>query len=305
MGKHLCKSFLQIIPVLLTVSVIVFCLVRLSGSPIDLLLPEEATEEDRAMLASELGLDKPVYVQYAIFLKNAVKGDFGRSHRYNNEPALKLVMERFPVSMQLAFAAIVITIFFGISLGIVSALSRGHPIDLLIRGFSVLGKTVPNFWLGIMMIIIFSVQLRLLPVSGRGSWKNLVMPATALAMNFMARVASLVRANMLDTLGQDYIRTARSKGLSEIVIIFKHALKNSILPVITVLTMDFARLLGGSMIIETIFAWPGMGQFIMKAVTTKDMAVVQAGVMVVAIVMVLSNLLADLLYSLIDPRIKY
>jgi peptide/nickel transport system permease protein len=305
MGKHLLKSLLQIVPVLLIVSVIVFVLVHLSGSPLDLMLPEDATEEDRAVLATSLGLDKPVYVQYAIFLKNAVRGDFGRSYRYNNEPAIDLVMERFPVSMKLAFAAITITIILGIPLGVISALNRNRPIDLLIRSVSVFGKTVPNFWLGIMMIIIFSVTLRLLPVSGSGTWKHLIMPAMALGMAFMAQVTSLVRANMLDTLGQDYIRTARSKGLSETVIIFKHALKNSMLPVVTVLTMDFARLLGGSMIVETIFAWPGMGQFIMKAVTTKDMAIVQAGVMVVAVVMVLSNLLADILYAWFDPRIKY
>jgi peptide/nickel transport system permease protein len=303
--NHLFKSLLQIIPVLLIVSVIVFVLVHLSGSPVDLMLPEEATEEDRQALSAALGLDKPVYVQYGIFLKNAARGDFGRSYRYNNEPALGLVLERVPASMRLAFAAIAVTIVFGIPLGVISALNRNRPIDLLIRGVSVFGKTVPNFWLGIMMIIIFSVTLRLLPVSGSGTWKHLVMPAFALGLAFMTQVTSLVRANMLDTLGQDYIRTARSKGLSETSVIFKHALKNSMLPVITVLTMDFARLLGGSMIVETIFAWPGMGQFIMKAVTTKDMAVVQAGVMVIAVVMVLSNLLADFLYSVFDPRIKY
>lgn len=305
MGRHLFKSVFQIIPVLLIVSVIVFILVHLSGSPVDLMLPEDATDEDRRILSQELGLDKPVYAQYAIFLKNALRGDFGRSYRYNNEPALALVLERFPVSMRLAFAAITITIVLGIPLGVISALNRNRPVDLLIRSVSVFGKTVPNFWLGIMLIIVFSVTLRLLPVSGSGTWKHLIMPAFALGAAFMAQVTSLVRANMLDTLGQDYIRTARSKGLSETIVIFKHALKNSMLPVITVLTMDFARLLGGSMIVETIFAWPGMGQFIMKAVTTKDMAVVQAGVMVVAVVMVLSNLLADFLYSVFDPRIKY
>lgn len=304
MLKTLFKSLLQIIPVLLIVSLIVFILLHLAGSPLDLMLPDEATEEDRAVLSEALGLDKPVVVQYLTFLGNAIKGDFGESYRYNNESALKLVLERLPLSLKLAVYSMIITIVFGVSLGILSALNRNKPVDLLIRGISVLGKTVPNFWLGIMMIIVFSINLKWLPPSGSDSFKCYIMPSITLGLAYAARVTSLVRANLLDVLDQDYIRTARSKGLSEWVVVCKHGLRNSLLPVVTVLAMDLARILGGSMIIETIFAYPGMGQLIMKAVTTKDMAIVQAGVFVIAIIMVLCNLFADLLYTVLDPRIK-
>lgn len=305
MLKYIGKSLVQIIPVLLILSCIVFILLHIAGSPLDLMLPENATEEDRAVLASALGLDQPVHVQYWRFLKGIVRGDFGNSYRYNNEPALGIVLERLPESLQLAGCTLGFTIIVGISLGILSALYRNKPIDLVIRSISVFGKTVPNFWLGIMLIIIFAVTLKWLPPSGSGSWEYLILPTVTLGFGYATRVTSLVRANLLDVLGQDYIRTARSKGLSEFTIVVKHGLKNSLLPVVTVLAMDLARILGGSMIVETIFSYPGMGQLIMKAVTNKDMAIVQAGVFVIAIIMLICNLIADILYVVLDPRIKY
>ena len=305
MLKYIGKTLVQIIPVLLILSCIVFILLHIAGSPLDLMLPENATDEDRAVLASAMGLDQPVHVQYWRFLKGIVQGDFGNSYRYNNEPALGIVLERLPDSLLLAGCTLIFTIILGLSLGILSALYRNKPIDLVIRSISVFGKTVPNFWLGIMLIIIFAVTLKWLPPSGSGSWEDLVLPTVTLGFGYATRITSLVRANLLDVLGQDYIRTARSKGLSEFVIIVKHGLKNSLLPVVTVLTMDLARILGGSMIVETIFSYPGMGQLIMKAVTNKDMAIVQAGVFVIAIVMLICNLIADVLYVVLDPRIKY
>ena len=305
MLKYIGKTLVQIIPVLLILSCIVFILLHIAGSPLDLMLPENATDEDRAVLASAMGLDQPVHVQYWRFLKGIVQGDFGNSYRYNNEPALGIVLERLPDSLLLAGCTLIFTIILGLSLGILSALYRNKPIDLVIRSISVFGKTVPNFWLGIMLIIIFAVTLKWLPPSGSGSWEYLVLPTVTLGFGYATRITSLVRANLLDVLGQDYIRTARSKGLSEFVIIVKHGLKNSLLPVVTVLTMDLARILGGSMIVETIFSYPGMGQLIMKAVTNKDMAIVQAGVFVIAIVMLICNLIADVLYVVLDPRIKY
>jgi peptide/nickel transport system permease protein len=305
MHKYIGKSLLQIIPVLLILSVIVFLLLRVAGNPLDLMLPENATVEDRAVLSSALGLDQPMVVQYWKFLKGALVGNFGQSYRYNNEDALPIVLERLPKSLQLAGYTLAFTIIWGISLGIFSALKRNKAIDLVIRGISVFGKTVPNFWLGIMLIIIFSVKLKWLPPSGSGSLRYMVLPTITLGLGYATRVTTLVRANLLDVLGQDYIRTARSKGLGEATIIIKHGLKNSMLPVVTTLAMDLARILGGSMIVETIFAYPGMGQLIMKAVTNKDMAIVQAGVFVIAIIMILCNLVADVLYALLDPRIKY
>ena len=304
MLKYIGKSILQVIPVLLVVSLIVFGLMHVAGDPLDLMLPEDATEEDRQVLSEALGLDKPLPEQYWIFLKGAVRGDFGNSYRYN-EPALGIVLEKLPNSLKLSVYTIVFTIVWGISLGILSALYRNKPIDLLIRGISVFGKTVPSFWLGIMSIIVFAVNLRWIPVSGSGTVKHMVLPTLTLGLAYATRITSLVRANLLDVLGQDYMRTARSKGLSKSTIILRHGLKNAMLPAVTQLAMDLGRIIGGSMIIESIFAYPGMGQLILKAVNNKDMAIVQAGVCVVAVVMVICNLMADTLYAVLDPRIKY
>lgn len=304
MLKYIGKSILQVIPVLLVVSLIVFGLMHVAGDPLDLMLPEDATEEDRQVLSEALGLDKPLPEQYWIFLKGAVRGDFGNSYRYN-EPALGIVLEKLPNSLKLSVYTIVFTIVWGISLGILSALYRNKPIDLLIRGISVFGKTVPSFWLGIMSIIVFAVNLRWFPVSGSGTVKHMVLPTLTLGLAYATRITSLVRANLLDVLGQDYMRTARSKGLSKSTIILRHGLKNAMLPAVTQLAMDLGRIIGGSMIIESIFAYPGMGQLILKAVNNKDMAIVQAGVCVVAVVMVICNLMADTLYAVLDPRIKY
>ena len=304
MIKYLSKSLLQIIPVLLIVSMIVFGLLHVAGNPLDLMLPEDATEADRQVLAAALGLDRSLPEQYWIFLKGAVRGDFGNSYRYK-EPALGIVLEKLPNSLKLAVYTISFTIVWGISLGILSALHRNKPIDLLIRGISVFGKTVPSFWLGIMSIIIFAVNLRWFPVSGTGTFRHMVLPTLTLGLAYATRITSLVRANLLDVLGQDYIRTARSKGLSNGAIVLRHGLKNAMLPAVTQLAMDLGRIIGGSMITESIFAYPGMGQLILKAVNNKDMAIVQAGVCAIAVVMVVCNLIADTLYAVLDPRIRF
>ena len=304
MLKYIGKSLIQIIPVLLIVSIIVFGLMHVAGSPLDLMLPEDATEEDRQVLSEALGLDKSVPEQYVIFIKDAVHGDFGESYRYK-EPALRLVLEKLPNSLKLAVYTIIFTILWGITLGILSALYRNKPVDLLIRGVSVFGKTVPSFWLGIMSIIVFAVSLRWFPVSGTGTFRHMVLPTLTLGLAYATRITSLVRANLLDVLGQDYIRTAKSKGLSNATIILRHGLKNAMLPAVTQLAMDLGRIIGGSMITESIFAYPGMGQLILKAVNNKDMAIVQAGVCVIAVVMVICNLAADTLYAVLDPRIRY
>lgn len=304
MQKYVLKSLLQIIPLLLLILMIVFVLVHVSGDPVALMLPENATDADRQALSEALGLDQPVYIQFYRFLMNVLQGQFGESFRYHEE-ALPIVLERLPASLELGAASLAVAILISFPLGILSALKRNSKWDIVITGFSVLGKATPNFWIGIMLILLFSVQFGWFPVSGRGGLSHLVLPAFTLGFGLAARLTRLVRANLLEVLEQDYVRTARSKGLSETVVICKHALRNSLLPVVTVLAMDLSGLIGGALITETVFAWPGIGQLAIQAVNTKDMAIVQATVFVISIIVILSNILADIVYRYLDPRIKY
>lgn len=304
MSKYILKSVAQFIPLMFIISTIVFVLVYVSGDPIALMLPDDATAEDREELAKALGLDKPMYMQYLQFLGNVVQGDFGRSYYYS-EPALSIVLERLPASLELALGSILITVLLAFPLGVLSALKRNSPVDLLITGLSVVGKAAPNFWVGIMLILLFAVELKWLPVSGRGGIAFVLLPAITLGTSLMAKLTRLIRSNLLEVLSQDYIRTARSKGLSERVVIWKHALRNALLPTITVLALDFAGLLGGVLITETIFAWPGMGQLVIHAVNKKDMAIVQAAVFVISVIVIVCNMIADILYRFVDPRIKF
>ena len=304
MSKYILKSVAQFIPLMFIISTIVFVLVYVSGDPIALMLPDDATAEDREELAKALGLDKPMYMQYLQFLGNVVQGDFGRSYYYS-EPALSIVLERLPASLELALGSILITVLLAFPLGVLSALKRNSPVDLLITGLSVVGKAAPNFWVGIMLILLFAVELKWLPVSGRGGIAFALLPAITLGTSLMAKLTRLIRSNLLEVLSQDYIRTARSKGLSERVVIWKHALRNALLPTITVLALDFAGLLGGVLITETIFAWPGMGQLVIHAVNKKDMAIVQAAVFVISVIVIVCNMIADILYRFVDPRIKF
>ncbi|NOU96184.1 ABC transporter permease subunit [Paenibacillus sp. LMG 31456] len=304
MKNYIFKSVLQLIPLLLLISLIVFLLVHVSGDPVALMLPENATEADRIALSAALGLDQPVYVQFYRFMSGIVQGDFRNSFRYHQQ-ALPIVLERLPASLELSIASILVAILISFPLGILSALKRNSVWDIVITGFSVLGKAAPNFWVAIMLILIFSVQMSLFPVSGRGGFAHLILPAITLGSGLAAKLTRLIRSNLLEVLSQDYVRTARSKGLSETVVVCKHALRNSLLPVVTVIAMDLSGLLGGSLITETIFAWPGMGQLIIQAVNTKDMAIVQAAVFVISIIVVICNLFADILYRYLDPRIKY
>ncbi|WP_438348142.1 ABC transporter permease [Paenibacillus sp. FA6] len=304
MKKYIVKSLLQVIPVLLIVSLIVFILVRVTGDPVALMLPETATAEDRAVLTKALGLDQPLYIQYVKFLGSAVQGDFGTSFRYN-ESALPLVLERLPASFELAVAAMLFAIIIAIPLGVISAVKRNTFIDLIISSISVVGKAMPNFWMGIMLILLFSVILGIFPVSGRGGLDHLVLPAFTLGVGLAAQMTRLIRSSMLDILNQDYIRTARSKGILEMVVIGKHAFRNGLIPVVTIMGLQFTSLIGGALITETVFAWPGLGQMLVVAVDTHDMAIVQAAVFVIAIIVVITNILTDLVYRLLDPRIKY
>ncbi|TWH58126.1 peptide/nickel transport system permease protein [Desulfitobacterium sp. LBE] len=304
MGKYILQRLLQVIPVLFIISFILYALVYVAGDPIVQLLGDEATPEQVASLRDALGLNQPFYVQYGIFLKNALTGQFGISYRYNI-PAFDLVMQRLPATIQLGFFAMLFSVGIAIPLGILSALKQNSLSDVLITGASVLGKAMPSFWQGIMLILAFAVIIPIFPVSGRGSPAHLVLPMITLGWNSAAEMTRLVRSNMLEVLQQDYVRTAKSKGLPGYIVVFRHAFRNCLIPVVTIMSMQVAHLVGGSMIAETVFAWPGMGQLLVQAVNLRDMAVVQACVMISATAIVVMNLVADILYRAVDPRIKF
>ncbi|MFK4438072.1 ABC transporter permease [Paenibacillus sp. RC21] len=304
MSKYIGKTLLQVVPVLFIITLIVFILVHITGDPVAMMLPDTATAEDRRILTEALGLDQPLYVQYYIFLSNLVQGDFGTSFRYS-EPALPIVLERLPASFELAVASMIIACCLAIPLGIWSAVKRNSFIDIFISGVSVLGKAMPNFWVGIMLILVVAVHWGWTPVSGRGGLSHLILPAITLGTGIAAEMTRLIRSSMLEIIGQDYIRTARSKGIREMIVINKHALRNALIPVVTITGLQFTNLVGGSLVTETIFSWPGMGQLIVQAINTHDMAIIQASVFVVAIMVILITVITDIAYKVLDPRIKY
>ena len=290
---------------LLGVSVLVFVVLRvLPGDPAKMLLPEGAPQSAVDELNRHLGLREPLHVQYAIFIRSVFRGDFGQSFQYR-APALQVVTERLAATVQLALAAMFLTGAVGVSLGIVAAVRRGTRYDFASTLFAVLGQSLPNFWLGIMLILLFGVALRWLPTSGFESWRHLVLPAVTLAAFPMALVARLTRSSMLEILGRDYIRTGRAKGLAERAVVLRHALRNAAVPVLTVLGLQIGTLLGGAVITESVFAWPGMGKLVVDAIFFRDFPVVQTVLIFSATIFVLINLLVDLLYTVIDPRIRY
>ncbi len=301
---YIIRRLFQVIPVLIIVSFLVFLFVYLSGDPVALMLPEDASQAEIENMRKVLGLDKPFIVQYGIFLLNAVNGDFGQSFIYKQE-ALGIVLERLPATFELMIASIIVSTIIAIPLGVWSAIRRNTFVDLFISSSSILGKAMPNFWLGMMLVLLFSVTLQLLPVSGKGTIYHLILPAITAGTAMAAQLTRMLRSHMIEVLSQDYIRTARSKGLGSFVIIFKHALRNSMLPVITIIALQISTLVGGALITETVFSWPGLGQLIIQAIHARDMAVVQACVLVIAVFVIVVNLLADLLYRVVDPRIKY
>jgi ABC-type dipeptide/oligopeptide/nickel transport system permease component len=298
-GRRLAQAVL----VVFGVSLVVFFVIRLSGDPTYLMLPPNATDDDRARFARELGLDRPLPVQYAVFIRRAVAGDFGRSLRYN-QPALGLVLERLPATLELAAAALVVSLVVAIPAGVISAVRRNTSADNLTMLGALFGQSMPVFWLGILLILVFSVRLDMFPTSGRGTFAHLVLPAITLGLYSTARVTRLVRAGMLEVISQDYVRTAWAKGLAARVVIYKHALRNTLIPVVTIVGLELGTLLGGAVITETVFAWPGVGRLAVTAIFQRDYPVVQAAVCITAIVFVLSNLFVDMIYGWLDPRIR-
>ncbi len=305
MRRYVLQRLGQSAVTLLGVSVLVFVILRvLPGDPARMLLPDGAPESAVTELNRQLGLREPFIVQYGLFLKSVARGDFGQSFQYR-APALRVVLERLPATIQLTLAAMLITIAAGVSLGIFTAVRRGTRYDVAGTIVAVLGQSLPNFWLGIMLILLFGVALRWLPTSGFSGWTSLVLPAITLAAFPMALVARLTRSSMLEILHRDYIRTGRAKGLAEGNVVFRHALRNAAIPVLTVIGLQIGALLGGAVITESVFAWPGMGKLIVDAIFFRDFPVVQTVLILSATVFVVINLAVDLLYTVIDPRIRY
>ena len=303
MKRFLVHQFVQLLVVCLGISIITFLLLHLKGDPVVLLLPLDAGKEQMEAFRRLMGFDQPLYVQYLRFLSGAVRGDFGDS-LYMKKSAFALVMERMPATLLLTFAGLFISLVIAVPLGIVSAIRRYSLVDNLCTMFAVGGQAMPIFWLGIMLIIIFSVKLRWLPASGSGSWAHLVLPATTLGVFLAPLTMRLVRSGMLEVLSQDYVRTARAKGVSERQVLLKHALRNAAIPVITVIGLQFGQLLGGAIVTETVYAWPGVATYTVTAIRNSDFPVVQAAVFLLALCIVVVNLLVDLLVGLIDPRIR-
>jgi peptide/nickel transport system permease protein len=304
MRKYLIRRLLQIIPVLFIISFVVFALVHVAGDPVALMLPEDATEEDIQNLREALNLDKPFLVQYGTYLLNMVQGKFGESYKYSQE-ALPIVLERLPATLELAAASMIVATLLAIPLGIWSATKQNSFVDLFATGGAVLGKAMPNFWLGIMLILLLAVNYQIFPVSGRGTMTHLVLPAITLGTSIAAEMTRLIRSSMLEILHQDYVRTAKSKGLRDSIVTYKHAFRNSLIPVVTIMALQTSTLVGGTLITETVFSWPGLGQLLVQAVNSRDMAIVQAAVFVIAFMVIGMNLLADIIYRWLDPRIKY
>jgi len=303
MKGYILKRLFHSIFVLVGISLVVFIILHLTGDPAALLMPMDATPEQVAQFRKEMGFTDPIVVQYWRFFKGTLRGDFGQSFRHS-EPALDLVMERMPATIQLTAAAMVIALVVAIPVGIISAIRRNSILDHIGMTGALLGQSTPVFWLGIMLILIFSVTIQWFPSSGRGEIQHLVLPAITLGMFTMARTARMMRSSMLEVLGQEYIKTAKAKGLNPLAVILKHALKNAAIPVVTIVGMELGTLLGGAVITETIFAWPGVGRLAVQAIYNRDYPVVQAAVFLLASIFVLVNLVVDLLYTYLDPRVK-
>jgi len=304
MKSYMLRRLWQAVLVLFGVSFVVFMILHLTGDPAALLLPPDATAEDVARFRRAMGFDDPWIIQYLRFLKGAVQGNFGESLRHG-EPAMHLVVERLPATFQLAGAGLLLALCVAIPAGIISAVKRNTVIDYFSTVVALLGQAMPTFWLGIMLILVFSVRLNWLPSSGRGDLQHLVLPAITLGLFTTARITRLTRSGMLEVLGQDYIRTARAKGVSEQPVVWKHALKNASIPIVTIIGIELGTLLGGSVITETIFAWPGVGRLSVQAIFNRDYPVVQAAVFILASTFVIVNFMVDLAYTWLDPRIRF
>lgn len=323
MWIFLARRLLQSIVVLIGVTLVSFVSLQMGGDPTYLFVSENASFEEIARARKALGFDRPLHVQYLSYIWNALQGDFGNSLSYR-QPAMDVVLESMPATIELTFFSLVLAIGLSIPLGIYAALNRGKPVDGGIMTFAMLGQSIPNFWMGIMMILFFGLYLRWFPISGHvafleplfegdiaTAFSNLphsiyymIMPAIAVGTYTLARNARLIRSSMLEVLEQDFVRTARSKGISERRVIMYHAMRNAWLPVVTMIGLEFGFLLGGVVVVETVFSYPGIGRLVFNAINQRDIPVVQASVILLAIIFILLNLIVDIIYARLDPRVK-
>ncbi|HYU82751.1 MAG TPA: ABC transporter permease [Candidatus Polarisedimenticolia bacterium] len=301
--RYILQRLAQGLLVLLGVTTIVFALTFVAGDPVATLAPLEATPEERAAFAHNMGLDRPIPVQYVDFLAHAARGDFGMSYS-SHEPAMGEVLDRLPATILLTAAAVLFALVVSVPLGLLAAINHDGWIDVVARFFAFLGQSIPVFLLGVVLIIVFGVELHWLPSSGTGSWKNLVMPAVAVGSFSAAVLARLLRSSLLEVMSQEYIRTAYAKGLRGRVVVVRHALRNAALPFITMLGLQVGFLLSGAVVAETIFAYPGVGRLAVEAISRKDVPVIQSFVVVAAVIVIVANLFVDVVYTRIDPRIR-
>jgi peptide/nickel transport system permease protein len=304
MQRYVARRLVQAVFVLLGISAVAFALTHVIGDPVVLLLPFQASQAQVSAMRHMLGLDRPLLLQYLTFLSTALRGDFGLSVRQNT-PALSLVLDRVPATAELASAALLIAVGLAVPLGVAAALRRRSIIDRGALLFSMVGQSMPTFWLGLQLILLFGVVLRWFPTGGIGGLQHLVLPAVVLGVFSAAGILRLTRSAMLDVVAEDYLRTARAKGIQEGVVIRRHALRNASLPIVTWIGLELGTLLGGAVVTETVFAWPGMGRLAVQAIFARDIPVVQAAVLFAATIFVMATLLTDLLYAWLDPRIHY
>ena len=304
MQRYIAGRVIQSIVSLCVVSMIVFGLVRLSGDPVQIMMPAEASQSDIDLMRKHLGLDRPWLVQYWRFATQALQGDFGRSVRFRR-PALELVAERYMATLELGGLAVLIVIAIALPVGVYSAVRRGTALDYAARAFAALGQAVPPFWLGLVLVLVFGVLLHVLPTSGRGTPLHVVLPGITLGWFAVAGLMRLTRSSMLDVLGSEYIKLARIKGLPERRVIWTHAFRNAALPVVTFAALLFVALLNGSIIVETVFSWPGVGLLVIEAVDSRDYPIVQTVVLFLSAMYIGVNLLVDILYAYLNPKIRY
>ena len=304
MSRYFLSKLGQSVLLLFGVLLLVFAMVRVTGDPASLMMSREASPEDMEEFRERMGFNDPLLVQFGRFMSGAIVGDFGNSLHFNT-PAMPMVMERLPATLQLALTALIFAVVIGVPLGLISGFNPGGFIDNIARGLALLGQSVPNFWLALIMILYFAVQLQWFPSFGRDEWKSVIMPAFVLGLPVMGQIVRMTRSSVLEIRGEDFIRTARSKGLERRTIYTKHVFRNVAIPLVSVIGVQFGYMLGGSIYIEAIFAWPGMGQLLEQSIGWRDFPLVQALAVFTAVVVLGLNLVTDMAYALIDPRIRY
>jgi peptide/nickel transport system permease protein len=307
MYAYILKRLALTVPVLLGIATIVFVLMfAIPGDPVRLLMGQHGSPETEAMIRQELGLDRPFHVQYVRFLGRLIRGDLGRSYRQHRE-VKEILFERLPATLKLGMAALGLAVVFGLTAGILAALNRNTPVDGAVMVASLIGISTPVFWLGLMLMLVFAARLRWLPVAGYGSGgdlRHLALPAISLSMVYIGYIARMTRSSLLEVIGMEFLRTARAKGLGPRVAAIKHGLRNALIPIVTVIGLNFAGLLGGAVATETVFAWPGIGRAMVDAIRMRDVPVIEGGVILLSLSFVLINLLVDVSYCAIDPRVK-